>query len=132
MTATATTPTRWRTRVPGWWVFTRRTWFVFFLREITCLFVAYFAVAHLAFVRSVLAGPEAYERHLGWLRRPWVVGLHALVLVAVLWHTFTWFVAAPKALRPMVGGKPVPAPAIVGGHYALWAVVSAVLYGLLL
>ena len=88
----------------GWWVFTKRSWFVFFLREITCLGVAYFAVLYLAFVRDVAEGPAAYDAFVAWTRRPWVTVVHAVILVATLWHTITWFVAAPTAMGPRVLG----------------------------
>ncbi len=121
----------WRKPLPGWWVFTKGTWFIFFLREVTCLFVGYFAVLFLLFARSVAAGPEAHEAFVAGLRRPLVVAFHCLVFVAVTWHTITWFVAAPKAMRPRIKGRPVPPMAILAGHYAAWLLVSLVLFAVL-
>ena len=122
---------RWKRPLPGWWVFTKGTWFVFFLREITCLFVAYFAVLFLLFSKSVAAGPEAHAAFVAGLRRPGAVAFHSLVLVAVTWHTVTWFVAAPKAMRPRIKGRQVPPAAILAGHYAAWLLVSLLLFGIL-
>jgi fumarate reductase subunit C len=119
---------RFRRTLPGWWVFTKGTWFVFFLREITSVFVAWFAVVFLLFARSVAQGPAARDAFLGWLQHPAVVAFHCLVFVAVTWHTITWFVAAPKAMRPRIKGRPVPPLAIALGHYAALVVVSLVLF----
>jgi fumarate reductase subunit C len=120
-----------RRPLPGWWVLTRWTWFVFFLREITCLFVGYFALVLLYFARSVAQGPDARDAFVAWLSRPGVMAFHCLVFVAVTWHTITWFVAAPKAMRPRIGGRTVPPAAVALGHYALWLVVSLALWALL-
>jgi fumarate reductase subunit C len=113
-----------RRPLPGSWVLTKGTWFVFFLREITSLFVAYFAIVLVCFARSVAQGPAAHEAFVSWLARPGVMAFHAFVFVAVTWHTVTWFVAAPKAMRPRVKGQTVPPLAVALGHYGAWLVVS--------
>jgi len=123
---------RYERQIPGWWVFTKKTWFVFFLREITCIFVALFAIFYLRFARAIYAGPEAYADYVEKMREPWAIALHCLFFVAVLWHTITWFVAAPKAMRPRIGNKLVPPRAVIAGHYAGWLVVSAGLMWILL
>lgn len=120
-----------RRPVPSWWVFTKGTWFVFFLREVTSLFVAYFALVLLGFARSVAAGHAAHERFVAWLAKPGVIAFHSLVFVAVTWHTITWFVAAPKAMRPRVMGRPVPPLGIMVGHYAAWLLLSLLLFAVL-
>jgi fumarate reductase subunit C len=116
----------------GGWVFTKRSWFLFFLREITCIFVGLFALLTILFVRAVAEGPEAYEAFLSWLKTPWVIAFHVLSFAFLLLHTLTWFVAAPTAIRPKVGDKLLAPRAIVAGHYVVWLAVSAVLVGLLL
>jgi fumarate reductase subunit C len=44
----------------------------------------------------------------------------------IAYHSVTWFAVAPKAMPLTVRGEPVPAKAIVGRHYAAWAVVSLI------
>jgi len=122
---------RYEKQLPGWWVFTKGTWFIFFLREITCIFVALFALFYLNFARAIYAGPEAYTEFVDRLRAPGMIAIHCLSFVAVVWHTITWFVAAPKAMRPRIGNKLVPGNAIIAGHYAGWFVVSAILFWVL-
>lgn len=116
----------------GGWVFTKRSWFLFFLREITCIFVGLFALLTIHLIRSVAEGPEAYAAFLAWLRKPPVVAFHFLSLGFLVFHTVTWFVAAPKAMRPRVGARLVPARTVVGAHYALWIATSATVFWILL
>ena len=116
----------------GGWVFTKKSWFLFFLREITCIFVGLFALLLIHMVRSVAAGPEAYAAFVAWLAKPWVVAFHVLSFAFLVFHTVTWFVAAPKAMRPRVGARLVPARTVIGGHYALWFAVTVVLVWILL
>ncbi len=123
---------RYERRIPGWWVLTKWSWFEFFLREITCIFVAAFALFYLQYARAIYAGPERYAEYVAGLRAPWAIALHSLSFVAVVWHTITWFIAAPKAMRPRVGNKLVPPAAIIAGHYAAWFVISAILIGAVL
>ena len=123
---------RYERPVPSYWVFTRASWFIFFLREITCLFVGAFAITFLMLVRSVYEGKVAYEAFLACLRTPAVLVYHSVAFVAVAWHTITWFTAAPKAMRPRMGDKLVPASAIIGGHYVIWFVLSAFVMWVLL
>lgn len=121
-----------RRPLPATWWLTKRTWFLFVLRELTSVFVAAFAVEVVLLVRSVAAGPEAYERFLDAMKPGWTVGLHVVGLAFVVYHTVTWFVAAPKAMRLKIGEEPVPPAAVILGHYAAWLVVSAgILWALL-
>ena len=117
--------------LPGYWVLLKGTWFIFFLREVTCLFVIVGAYLFLQFARSIAAGPEAYAEFTTSLRTPGMVTLVAATFVSVVWHTITWFVAAPKAMRPQIGDQLVPGSAIIGGHYLGWFAVSAILYWVL-
>ncbi len=117
--------------LPAGWVFTKRSWFLFFLREITCIFVGLFALLLIFQVRAVAAGPESYAKFVRWLEQPWVIAFHVIAFLFLLLHTVTWFVAAPKALRMRIGNYRVPPNAIVAGHYAAWMAVSAFLFWLL-
>ena len=116
----------------GGWVFTKKSWFVFFLREISCVCVGLLALLVILLVRSVAQGPEAYASFIEWLESPLVVAYHFIALAFLLLHTITWFVAAPKALRPRIGDNRVPPAAIIAAHYAAWFVVSVIVIWLLL
>jgi fumarate reductase subunit C len=116
---------RWyRRRVSVWWWLQNRSYSGFVLRELTSVFVAFFAVVYLWQLRALAQGPEAYERFLARLRTPLFLALDTVVFLFVLFHTITWFNLTPKAMVLRVRGKRVPDWAIVGSNYVAWLVLS--------
>ncbi len=96
------------------------------LREISCVFVAWFVVYLLLLVRAVGGGEDSYARFLDWTANPLVIALNVVALIFLLLHAVTWFGSAPRAIVPHIRGRRVPARAVLAGHYAAWFVVSAV------
>ena len=123
-----TTPVRpYRQGVSRFWWAKRRSYLLFMLREISCVFVAWSVVYLLLLVHAIGAGRQAYVRFLDWSANPLVVSLNVVAVIFLLLHAFTWFGLAPRAFVVHVGGNRVPAGAVLAGHYAAWLVVSAVL-----
>jgi len=124
---------RWyRRRVSVWWWLQSRSYTGFVLRELTSVFVALFALVLLWQIRALAHGPEAYARFLDRLRSPLFVAFHAVALLFVLFHSFTWFNLAPKAMVVRLKGKRVPDLVVAGANYAAWVVLSAAVAALLL
>lgn len=122
-----TTPVRtFRQPVDRYWWAKRRSYLLFMLREISCVFVAWFVVYLLLLVRAVGDGSDSYVRFLDWSANPLVVSLNVVALIFLLLHAVTWFNLAPRAIVPHIRGRRVPARAVLAGHYAAWFVVSAV------
>jgi fumarate reductase subunit C len=123
-----TTPVRpYQHAVSRFWWAKRRSYLLFMLREISCVFVAWSVVYLLLRVHAIGAGREPYVRFLDWSANPLVVLLNAVALIFLLLHAVTWFGLAPRAFVVHVGGNRVPARAVLAGHYVAWLVVSAVL-----
>jgi len=62
---------RWyRRRVSVWWWLQNRSYTGFVLRELTSVFVAFFAVVYLWQLHAVAQGPDAYAQFLARLRTP--------------------------------------------------------------
>ncbi len=123
---------RWlRTRVSTYWWLGRRSYLAFILRELSCIFVGWFAVYLLLLVRAVSQGESRYQEFLGWSGRPAVLALNVVSLFFILYHAITWFNLAPKAMVLRVGGTRVPGFLIAGSNYLAWAVASAVVGWLL-
>jgi fumarate reductase subunit C len=117
---------RWhRPRMSTYWWLRKRAYFVFILRELSSVFVAWFVVFLLMLVAAVSGGEESYRGFLDWAARPAVVALNVVSLVFVVLHAVTWFNLAPQAMALRVRGKRVPGVWIAASNYAAWAVASA-------
>ena len=125
MTVPKSEPLTYRRPVSTWWWTRKRTYFVFVMRELSSIFVAWFVVYLLLLLRAVTDGPAAYDDFLDWAASPFVVGLNVVAAAFLVLHVVTWFSLTPQAMAIRVRGRPVPPVAIVGAQYAGLAVVSA-------
>jgi fumarate reductase subunit C len=114
-----------RPRISTWWWTRKRSYFVFVMREVSSIFVAWFAVFLLLFIWAVGRGESAYRSFVDWAGSPWVIALNVLALAFVLFHTVTWFNLTPQAMDVRVEGHKVPAFHIIAGQYTGLVVVSA-------
>jgi fumarate reductase subunit C len=112
----------------GWW--RRDPFFVRYMaREATALFVVAYALILLATLANLARGRAAFEAWLEFLRSPVSLAIHAVLLVAFLWHAITWFLIMPKTMPPVVvAGRRVPARVITGAGLAAAAGASLVLF----
>jgi succinate dehydrogenase subunit C len=119
-----------RRPVSTWWWTRKRSYFVFVMRELSSIFVAWFVAYLILFVYAVGQSEAAYQRFLDWAASPWVTALNVVALVFVLLHTVTWFALTPQAMAVRVGGRPVPAFHIIAGQYTGLVVVSGFVFWL--
>ncbi|WP_448625300.1 hypothetical protein [Geodermatophilus sp. URMC 64] len=113
-----------RPRISTWWWTRKRTYFVFVMREISSVFIAWFVVYLLLLLYAVGQGEAQYRRFLDWASAPWVIALNLLALVFVLLHTVTWFALTPQAMEVRLDGRKVPDFHILAGQYTGLVVVS--------
>jgi fumarate reductase subunit C len=124
---------RWiRTRVSTYWWLGRGSYLAFILRELSSIFVGWFAVYLLLLVRAVSHSEPRYQEFLSWSGRPAVLALNIVSLLFIVYHAITWFNLAPKAMVVRVGGTRVPGFLIAGSNYLAWAMASALVGWLLL
>ena len=119
-------------RVSTLWWLEKWSYFTFVLREMSCVFVAWFVVYLLLLVRAVSQGDAAYQELLAWSATPPILLLNVVSFLFLIFHAVTFFGAAPRAMVVKVGANPVPASLVLAGHYAGWAAASAVVCWLLL
>lgn len=107
-----------------------RTWWLapgpyrrFAAREVTSVFVAAFSVILLLALFALSRGREAYEGFLDWLELPGVILLHAVILVAVLYHSVTWFALTAHVQELRVGGKTVR---LTRAFFGAWILASEI------
>jgi fumarate reductase subunit C len=121
-----------RRPISTWWWLRKRTYFVFVMRELSSVFVAWLVVYLLLFVRAVGRGSTAYEDFLGWAGSPGLVVLNVVAFLFVLLHTVTWFNLTPQAMDVRMRGARVPAAAIIAGQYVGLAMVSGFVFWLVM
>jgi len=118
--------------VSVWWWLQNRSYAEFVLRELTSVFVAFFAVVYLWQLRALVQGPEAYGQFLARLKTPLFLALDAVAFLFVLFHAITWLNLAPKAIVMRLRGKRVPDWVILSSNYAAWLVLSGAVAFMLL
>ncbi|WP_330230869.1 fumarate reductase subunit C [Nocardia sp. NBC_00508] len=121
-----TTPRLYRKPISTFWWVRRRSYLIFVLRELSSVFIAWFVVYLLLLVNAVSSGSEEYRRFLNWSAGPGMLALNMIALLFVLLHTVTWFHLAPKAMVVRVRSRRVAPAAIVGLHYLLWGLLTAI------
>jgi fumarate reductase subunit C len=108
----------------GWWrrdPFFRR----YMAREVTAFFVAAYALLLLFGLLKLAQGPIAFDDWLQTLRSRWSIALHLVLLLVLLYHTYSWFEIMPKTMPPVVvGGHRLAARTITGLGLAAAAVAS--------
>lgn len=114
-----------RPPVSTWWWLKKRSYFVFVMRELSSVFVAWFVVFLLMLLFAVGQGDSAYQGFLDWAATPWVVVLNLVTLLFVLLHAVTWFDLTPQAMAVRVRGQRVPSWQVVASQYLGLAAVSA-------
>jgi fumarate reductase subunit C len=89
---------------PLWWA--KPPYLAYTLREATGIAIAAYALVLLAGIICLALGKNAYEAWLGFLASRWSLALHAMLLIAVLFHVWTWFSIMPKTMpRLVIGGR---------------------------
>lgn len=113
----------------------RRQWWLgasryrrYMVRELTSLFLGGYAVMLIVGLWRLSQGPETFSAWLVAMRTPLGLVCNTLILAAALYHSFTWFNAAPKAMSMRIGSSKLPDAVISGAHYGAWLVVSFLVY----
>jgi fumarate reductase subunit C len=125
-------PRLYRRRMSVFWWVSRRSYLIFVLRELSSVFVAWSVVFLLLLVRAVSQGGPEYRRFVDQSSAPWLLALNVVALAFVVFHAITWFNLAPQAMVVRVRGKRVARSRIALGHYAGWALLSALVAWLIL
>jgi fumarate reductase subunit C len=118
---------RWyRRRMSVWWWLKNRAYLKFVLRELTSVFVAFFAMLLLWQLQTLGQGPDAYARFTARLSTPLFLTLNVVAFLFVLFHTITWFNLTPTAMVVRVRGKRVPDTIVAGSNYVVWLLLSGI------
>jgi fumarate reductase subunit C len=112
----------------GWW--RRDPFFVrYMIREATALVVALYTLVLFAGVLCLSQGEAAWNGWLAAMRSPISIALHLLMLVAMIYHSYSWFEIMPKTMPAMfVGGRRVSAATITAVGVAAAVVAAVILF----
>jgi len=108
-------PIAYRRNMDHWW---RRLPFyrAYLAREASCVFVIAYALVLLAGLASLSQGRTAFDAWRTMLGSPWSIVFHGVLLVAMLYHSWTWFKVMPKTLPFLrIGGRRIDDRIIIGG-----------------
>jgi fumarate reductase subunit C len=95
-------------------------------REVTCIFIAIYTAILIVGIARLTEGQEAYDGFLQALRTPGSIAFHVVALVFSIYHSFTWFNLAPKAMPVRIGERALPQGVIAGAHYVGWVVLTLI------
>ena len=109
-----------------WWL-TQPRYIRYMAREASCIFIGAYTGVVVAGLVRLSQGAVAWNGFVEALQAPASVIFHLLALAFALYHTTTWFNVTPKAMPLQIGEARLPDSAIIGAHYAGWAVVSALI-----
>jgi fumarate reductase subunit C len=128
-----------------WWT-KKWTYFLFMMREFTCVFVAWSVVFLTMLVYAIGRGEASYRQFLDWASAPVVVVVNVVALAFLALHTVTWFALTPQAMvvrgprgrkvvatrMVHVAGRIVPAATVirVGGRVPAATVIALQYVGL--
>jgi fumarate reductase subunit C len=116
-----------RRPVPVLWWTRKRTYFVFVMRELSSLFVAWFVVYLLLLLRAIGQSDTAYQHFLDGADAPWIVVVNVVALAFLTLHTVTWFLLTPKAVVLRLRSRVVPAWLIIVSQYVGLVAFSALM-----
>lgn len=107
-----------------WWK--RDPYFIRYMAmEATSVLIALYALILLIGLFRLSQSEAAYNGWLEAFKSPLSVGLHVLILLVFIYHTWSWFKIMPKTLPTLyLGGTKVPQSAITWTGVALAVVLN--------
>ena len=110
--------------MPATWWLKRKTYFLFMVRELTCVAVGGYAMLLLVLV-GCAHDKDSFQAFLTWMKESRMsMALHLIALPMVLYHSVTWLNLTPKAIVVWRGEEQLSPFLIVGLNYVAWAIVS--------
>ena len=102
----------------------KKSYSLFMLRELTCVFVGGYALYLLILVARA-TDQAAFN---AMVNSPGIIVLHVIALPMVIYHSITWINLTPKVLIIWRGEERVSSTLIAAVHHAGWIVLSIVIF----
>lgn len=111
-----------RSMSPTWWL-KKKTYFLFMVRELTCVAVGGYALFLLVAAMRL----DDLHAFAALLDSPLLIALQIIALPMILYHSVTWFNLTPKVMVVWRGEERVSPILIAGANYVAWFIVSIVI-----
>lgn len=96
-----------RAQPSDWWA--KPPYLAYTVRELTGAAIGIYGAILFCGLLCLWLGEDSFNGYVRVLASPWAIGLHVLLLAAMVWHTITWFQILPKTMpRIVLGGRVVP------------------------
>jgi fumarate reductase subunit C len=106
-----------------WW--TRNPFYLWYMaRELSSVLIVIYALVLLTGLLRLFQGKNQFEAWQASLGSPVALAFHAITLVFVIYHAWTWFKVMPKTL-PRIA---IPDTLVVAGACAASVVLSLVFF----
>jgi len=110
---------------PWNWFLKRPRYALFMVRELTAVLVGAYLIFLLVLLHRLGSGQGEFTELMRAMTSPLTMAFHAIVLIAALWHSITWFNLTPKAMPFFLGENRVADPLIaIAIGYLPWLVVT--------
>jgi len=125
-------PKSYRPRMTPYWYLERWHYLRFMVRELSCVFVAYFAVVMLVQIWAISGGATRYAHFQTWMHNPGILILNAISFLVIAFHAVTWFALVPRVFVRQLMGSGIPDSAAMIPNYAAWFVASVIVAAFIL
>lgn len=98
------------------------------LRELSSVFVALYAIFLLIQLYALSGGLESYESVSSVFKSGWMIILHVVMWLFVMYNMVTWFRISGR----IFGAKPLSPILVTVFNYIIWIIVSIVIIFLLI
>lgn len=117
-----------RRHLPNTWWLKKGSYFLFMLRELSSVFVALYAIFLLIQLYALSGGLESYESVSSVFKSGWMIILHVVMWLFVMYNMVTWFRISGR----IFGAKPLSPILVTVFNYIIWIIVSIVIIFLLI
>jgi len=109
-----------RRSIPNTWWLKKRSYLLFMVREFSAFFVALYAILLLIQLYALSRGREIYGTWIEVFQSGWMILLHFVIWLFVLYHMVTWF----KISGRIFGERPLSPGAVTAVNYIVWIILS--------
>lgn len=116
----------------SWWT-KRKKYILYMIREATALLSLLVGIELLAFCLAAVLCEDPQAWLLSFLTRPAIIAFNILALLAVIYHTITWYDIFPQGVRIFTSRDPantrtIPAPLLTASLYFVTIVASVLIF----